>query len=209
MFMTQQISPDHFFSTDGEPWYRPSQGLNCMDQDRNRACVGQHGNHVYKHIQHNTAALFWTNPANTQASFSQQRKFVWLDHQMKPLTRSAYGRARAMFPVAFDKLTRSHVRSISDFSPTILIPNLEMALGFAMLDTNKATKSKSLFIELKVLPIMQRNLLVLSGRLGRGSLLCVNNGSLNWHNTWLSKNFHVPADWLNQSSGCTRSPRSV
>jgi hypothetical protein len=193
MFLNRPIPSDFFFSTDGRPRYRPGVGLACMDQDRNRACVGQHGSESYDHIQHNTAALFWSAADKIQSTSAPS--FTWLEHQMKPLTRSGYRRARIMFPDAFDKLTHSHCRSSDDFSPTILIPNLDLASDLATLVTNYSCSALGC-IELSQFPILQRNFLVLSGGLRYGHLLCVNNGIEDWHTAWISKNFHLPSSWM-------------
>ena len=199
MFLNQTTPAEFFFSsTDGRPRYRGNtREPGCMDRDRNHACIGQHGNHVYQNIQHNTASLFWTASSKCR-SRTQKHTYVNVDHQMKALTRSGYRRARALFPDAFAKLTHTRFRSIDDFSPTVLIPNLELASGLATLDTDPP-RSHEVYLELTILPTVQRNLMIIRGCLQRCYLLCVNNGCEDWHGPWLTKHFDIPSSYLHHA----------
>jgi hypothetical protein len=108
---------------------------------------------------------------------------------MKPLTRSGYRRARALFPGEFARLTRSRFRSSDDFSPTVLIPNLEMVAGKATLDTQTPPQ---ICLGMDTAPRIKRNLLLLVGRLQHCHLLCLNNADHDWHTAWLSRHFNIP-----------------
>lgn len=188
MFLNRPTPIDLFFGPNGIPRYRVNDWqLGCSRYDEHLACRG-HRLTVYDWIQHNTASLFWTAPVVVRNPRAYQ--CLQLEHQMKPLTRSGYRRARAMFPVAFAQLTNQRFRSAADFSPTLLIPNLEMAAGTAILDTLTPV-THQVYIAVDMVPKMNRNVLVLLGRLQRCHLLCLNNADREWHAAWISRNFDI------------------
>jgi hypothetical protein len=196
MFLNRQTPVEMFFSQDGSPHYRMDHKTSpCWSYDRHRRCKGHRG--IYECIQHNTASMFWTLP--TISRTPMDFRCFQIIHHMKPLTRSGYRRSRAMFPDAFDRLTRARFRSSSDFSPTVLIPNLEVAHGHAILETN-FPQSDQIYLEVAYLPRIQRNFWYLQGRLQNCYLLCLNNANREWHGSWITKNFQ-----LDQSKCCSGS----
>jgi hypothetical protein len=198
MFLNRPTPVGLFFDTGGQPRYRmdSSQPI-CSRYDQHLVCSGHHLI-VYDWIQHNTASIFWTAPIVNNNPRSYQ--CLQLEHQMKPLTRSGYHRARAMFPSAFAHLTNQRFRSRDDFSPTILIPNLEIVGGNAKLDT-QTPMAHQICLSLDMLPRMKRNFLISIGRLSQCYLICLNNADREWHAEWISHNFNIdplviPADTL-------------
>ena len=188
MFLNRPTPVDLFFSRNGCPRYRLDDWqVGCSRYDEHLACKG-HRLTVYDWIQHNTASLFWTAPV--VAGNPRAYQCLQLEHQMKPLTRSGYRRARAMFPAEFTQLTNQRFRSDADFSPTILIPNLEMVAGTAILDTQTPVRHQ-VYLALDMVPRMHRNVLVLLGRLQRCQLLCLNNANRKWHAAWIARNFDI------------------
>jgi hypothetical protein len=195
MFLNRSTDLGLFFSPDGRPRYRPD-GLQsaCWHRDKNQSCKGHL--HVYDWIEHNTASLFWTSSDAVRISTAYQ--CVQLEHQMKPLTRSGYRRARALFPTAFHHVTNSRFRSSDDFSPTVLIANLEMATGNAMLDT-QTQQTHQLYLDVGIVPRAQRNFRILQGRLQQCHLLCLNNAGREWHASWISRNFDIDPLYFDHS----------
>jgi hypothetical protein len=183
-FLNRPTSLNLFFDTNGFPIYRRDTfQASCVTYDDHRKCSCS-GQDVFPWILHNTSAMFYS------VIPFQELSFHVLEHQMKPLTRSGYRRTRAMFPETFAQVTASRFRSRYDFSPTILIGNLEMATFNATLDT-LPSRSHQLYIPLNRYSRMLRNLLVVQGRMKEYHLLCLNNGELPWHAKWMSQNFVI------------------
>ena len=188
MFLNRTTPLGMFFASDGTPRYRRDDVQPaCLDRGQKRSSVGQHVQAVYPSIQHNTAALFWDSPMGQTA---QAQSYIEVEHQMKPLTRSGYRRARALFPAEFEQLTHTRFRSADDFSPTNLVANLELASGHATIDTHPP-HSHQLYVDVDTFPTAQRNLRIIQGRLQRCYLLCLNNASLDWHGPWMTRNFDL------------------
>jgi hypothetical protein len=65
-----------------------------------------------------------------------------------------------------------------------------MAAGTAILDT-LTPMTHQVYIAVDMVPKMNRNVLVLLGRLQRCHLLCLNNADREWHAAWISRNFDI------------------
>jgi hypothetical protein len=187
MFLNRSTPLNLFFTPDGRPRYRPDVLQSaCWCRDKNQDCQGHL--RVFDWIEHNTAALFWASPDVLHNPRIHQ--CLQVEHQMKPLTRSGYRRARELFPVEFRQVTNSRFRSSDDFSPTVLIANLEISSGNAMLDT-QTPQTHQLYLDVGIVPRAQRNFRVMQGRLQQCHLLCLNNASRDWHTSWIYRNFDI------------------